>query len=190
MAKLGIAALTINSDTVSAARLLGIDLWTRAREGISMLILGLEQLISKGFRDLLSCEAFYDRVCALGVDEIHLLVSWGLQFRKAFQQIGFMRARLHPDGIPVIGLTATLLGDSKIADAIFALLGVNRGEFYLLQRSNARHDIQILFRQLFSGIDGRTFPEIAWVLTNSDKTQTRPSSSVAPSRWSFDSRPI
>ncbi|KAJ7655457.1 hypothetical protein B0H17DRAFT_1146447 [Mycena rosella] len=51
--------------------------------------------------------------------------------------------------------------DPKVADAIFALLGVNRGEFYLLQCSNARHDIQILFHQLHSGIDGRKFLELA-----------------------------
>ncbi|KAJ7450708.1 P-loop containing nucleoside triphosphate hydrolase protein, partial [Mycena galericulata] len=94
MAKLGIAALMINADTVAAARLRGEDLWMRAREGISMLILGPEQLISQGFAGLLKFEGFYDReVCALGVDEIHLLSMWGLSFRKAFTQIGFMRAR-------------------------------------------------------------------------------------------------
>ncbi|KAF7369594.1 ATP-dependent DNA helicase Q1 [Mycena venus] len=152
MAKLGIAALTINSDTIFR----GAYHWRRS-------------LISKGFRDLLAHEPFYERVCALGVDEIHLLVSWGLLFRKAFQQIGFMRARLRP-GIPVIGLTATMLGDTSVADAIYALLGVNRGEFYLLRRSNARYDIQVLFRQLVSGIDGRKFPELAWILQNRDKT--------------------
>ncbi|KAJ7780868.1 P-loop containing nucleoside triphosphate hydrolase protein [Mycena olivaceomarginata] len=134
-----------------------------------MLILGPEQLISKGFRDLLAFEPFYDRVCALGVDEIHLLVYWGTTFRKAFQQIGFMRARLRP-GIPVIGLTASLLADSIVQGAIFGLLGVNRGEFHLIRRSNARHDIQFLFRRLYSGIDGRVFPEIAWVLDSRDKT--------------------
>ncbi|KAJ6535894.1 P-loop containing nucleoside triphosphate hydrolase protein [Mycena sp. CBHHK59/15] len=155
MAKIGVAALTINSDTVAASRLCNIDLWTK--------------LISKGFRDLLAFEPFYNRVCALGVDEIHLLVYWGLTFRKAFAQIGHMRSRFRP-GIPIIGLTATLLGDPKVQDAIFALLGVNRGEFHLIRRSNARHDIQILFRQLYSGIDGRLFLEIAWVLKNSDKT--------------------
>ncbi|KAJ7780014.1 P-loop containing nucleoside triphosphate hydrolase protein [Mycena metata] len=169
MAKLGIHALMINSDTVTAARIRGEDLWKKAREGISMLILGPEQLISKGFQDLLKCEAFYDRVCALGVDEIHLLAMWGLGFRKAFTQIGFMRARFRA-GIPIIGLTATLLADPTIADAIFDFLSVNRGEFYLLRRSNARHDIQILFRTLYSGIDGLYFPELAWVLRNSDKT--------------------
>ncbi|KAJ6559822.1 P-loop containing nucleoside triphosphate hydrolase protein, partial [Mycena capillaripes] len=169
MAKMGIAALVINSDTVAAARIRGEDLWVRAREGISMLILGPEQLISEGFRALLSFEAFYGRVCALGVDEIHLLVQWGLTFRKAFTQIGFMCSRFRP-GIPIIGLTATLLADLKIQNAVFSILGVNRGEFHLIRRSNARHDIQILFRELFSGIDGMVFPEIAWVLTNDNKT--------------------
>jgi superfamily II DNA helicase RecQ len=169
MAKIGIAALAINSDTVAAARIRNEDIWTRAHTGISMVILGPEQLISKGFRALLAFELFYDRVCALGVDEIHLLVQWGLSFRKPFLQIGFMRSRFRP-GIPIIGLTATLLADLKVENAIFSILGVNRGEFHLIRRSNARHDIQMLFRELYSGIDGRLFPEITWVLTNNDKT--------------------
>ncbi|KAJ6496218.1 P-loop containing nucleoside triphosphate hydrolase protein, partial [Mycena sanguinolenta] len=169
MAKMGIRALMINADTVAAARIRGEDLWIKAREGISMLILGPEQFISKGFQDLLKFERFYDRVAALGVDEIHLLSIWGLAFRKAFTQIGFMRARFRA-GIPIMGLTATLLADAKISDSIFDFLGVNRGEFYLLRRSNARHDIQILFRTLHSGIDGLYFPELAWVIQNNDKT--------------------
>ncbi|KAJ7687940.1 hypothetical protein B0H17DRAFT_1203299 [Mycena rosella] len=94
-------------------------------------------------QDLLKHEPFFDRVCALGVDEIHLLLLWGLAFRKAFTQIGFMRARFR-SGIPMIGLTATLLWDSKVADAIFGMLG-------------------ILFRTLHSGIDGLYFPEFALV---------------------------
>ncbi|KAJ6622776.1 P-loop containing nucleoside triphosphate hydrolase protein, partial [Mycena sp. CBHHK59/15] len=85
MAALGITALSINADTIAAARIAGDqDLWTRAREGVSMLILGPEQLISPGFRALLSIDSFYDRICVLGVDEIHLLVQWGLTFCKAF----------------------------------------------------------------------------------------------------------
>lgn len=169
MAKLGITALMINAESVASARLQKEDLWVKARQGISMLILGPEQLISKGFQDLLKHEAFFDRVCALGVDEIHLLVMWGLAFRKAFSQIGFMRARFRP-GIPMIGLTATLLDDTKVADAVFNMLGVNRGEFYFIRRSNARHDIQLLFRTLYSGIDGLYFPELAWVVKTNDKT--------------------
>ncbi|KAJ7690964.1 hypothetical protein B0H17DRAFT_1201322 [Mycena rosella] len=143
MAKLGIRAVMINADTMAAARIRGEDLWSKARAGISMLILGPEKLISKGFQDLLKCDSF--------------------------MTIVFMRARFR-SGIPLIGLTATLLSEPAIADAIFNLLGVNRGEFYLLRRSNARHDIQILFRTLHSGIDGLGFPELAWVVKNQDKT--------------------
>ncbi|KAJ6576774.1 hypothetical protein B0H10DRAFT_1836638, partial [Mycena sp. CBHHK59/15] len=143
MTKFGVSALMINSETISSARILGDNLWIKARAGVSMLILGPEQLISKGFQDLLKHEPFFDRVCALGVDEIHLLMMWGLGFRKAFTQIGFMRARFRP-GIPII--------------------------FYLIRRSNSRHDIQILFRTLYSGIDGLYFPELAWVVKNQDKT--------------------
>jgi hypothetical protein len=169
MAKLGVSAVMINADSVASSRIRGENLWIKARTGISMIILGPEQLISKGFQDLLKHEPFFDRVCALGVDEIHLLLMWGLDFRKSFTQIGFMRARFR-SGIPMIGLTATLLWDSKVSDAIFGMLGVNRGEFYLLRRSNSRHDIQILFRTLHSGIDGLYFPEFACFLKNYDKT--------------------
>jgi len=132
MEKLGVPALIINSDTVASE-----DLWIKARAGIAMLILGPEQLIKKEFRTLLAFQPFYDRVCALGVDEIHLLIYWGLAFHKSFLQIGYMWARLRR-GIPVIGLTATLLADLKVENAIFSLLGVNRGEFHLIRRSNAR----------------------------------------------------
>ncbi|KAJ7846781.1 hypothetical protein B0H13DRAFT_1907626 [Mycena leptocephala] len=172
MAKMGIRALMINADTVASARIRGEDLWMNARKGISMLILGPEQLISKGFQDLLKFEPFYDRVYVLGVDEIHLLSLWGLAFRKAFTQIGFMRARFRA-GIPIIGVTATLLSDPKVSDAIFDFLGVNRGEFYLLRRSNARHDIQIFFGHFtpastvytspnLLGLRVRTYHSINW----------------------------
>jgi len=43
-----------------------------------MLCLLPEQLISKGFADLLEYKPFWKRFCALGVDEIHLLYQWGM----------------------------------------------------------------------------------------------------------------
>ncbi|KAJ6554119.1 P-loop containing nucleoside triphosphate hydrolase protein [Mycena sp. CBHHK59/15] len=161
MAALGITALSINADTIAAARIAGDqDLWTRAREGVSMLILGPEQLISPGFRALLSIDSFYDRICVLGVDEIHLLVQWGLTAHASSPSPRTL----------VIGLTATLLSDTKVEDSIYSIIGVNRGEFHLIRRSNARFNIQILFRQLHSGLDGWYFPELAWVLKTRDKT--------------------
>ncbi|KAJ7689965.1 hypothetical protein B0H17DRAFT_1201990 [Mycena rosella] len=67
MAKLGISALMINSDTVAAARILGRDLWEQARETVSMLILGPEQLISKGFPSCrISCTTIPSQIPHVG----------------------------------------------------------------------------------------------------------------------------
>ncbi|KAF9017375.1 hypothetical protein BDZ89DRAFT_932197, partial [Hymenopellis radicata] len=72
-----------------------------------MIILGPEMLISGGFRSLLGFPNFLARLCGIGVDEIHVLLSWGVGFRDAFTQIGYIREQLL-DSVPLIGVTATL----------------------------------------------------------------------------------
>jgi superfamily II DNA helicase RecQ len=83
-------AVAINANTILATRLRGEDLWTVVRKDVSMLCLLPEQLISKGFADLLEYKPFWMRFCALGVNEIHLLYQWGMSFRLAFQQIEYI----------------------------------------------------------------------------------------------------
>jgi superfamily II DNA helicase RecQ len=102
----GLRAVAINANTLSAAWLRGEDLWLMAREGVSMLCLSPEQLISKGFADLLEHKPFWNRFRALGVDEIHLLYLWGMSFRLVFQ-IEFVRSRC-PPWIITMGLSATV----------------------------------------------------------------------------------
>ena len=63
-----------------------------ACEDVSILCLSPEQLISKGFTDLLVHKPFTDQFCSLGVDKIHLLYSWGQSFHISLQQIGYVRA--------------------------------------------------------------------------------------------------
>ena len=65
-----------------------------------------EMLTTKEFESLLSTHIFSIRVYCLGVDEPHLLHTWGDGFHKRFQQIGFIRARM-PTRAVVGGLTAT-----------------------------------------------------------------------------------
>src|ERR1700675_2273041 len=55
------------------ARLRGEDLWMTAQEDVSILCLSPEQLVSKGFVDLLEHSPFWKRFCALGVTSIHLM---------------------------------------------------------------------------------------------------------------------
>lgn len=93
-----------------------------------------------------------------GVDEAHVLSSWGEDFRKAFHQIGFIKHRL-PDGVTLIAVSATIrIG--KPLESICALLGLEPGRFHFIHRSNIRYDVQILFRELYSGLFAFSFPEL------------------------------
>ncbi|KAJ7703679.1 hypothetical protein B0H17DRAFT_1194167 [Mycena rosella] len=69
MADMGITALTITADTVAASRQKKEDIWLTAREDLSMLILGPEQLTSRGFRDLYTKQANV-QLCAFIVSSI------------------------------------------------------------------------------------------------------------------------
>jgi hypothetical protein len=106
-------------------------------------------------------------VCVIAVDEAHLLNTWGASWRKAFRQIGWVRARF--SDVVLIALTATMRGGKHIR-SVCEFLGLQRGQFHLIRRSNARPDIQILFRTMKSNIGGRKFPELDWILRGRRKT--------------------
>ncbi|RDX45573.1 P-loop containing nucleoside triphosphate hydrolase protein [Lentinus brumalis] len=164
----GITALVLNANTLSLGRRGGQDLWKGARTGVSVLLLSPEQLASPGFEGLLQHGPFQRRLCALGVDEIHLLYSWGQVFRQAFRQLGYVRARmsLHTR---MIGTTATLLAGHP-EDTILRFLGLRRGEFHLIRRSNLRRNVRTIFRTLTHGLGGWSFADLRWILTSGRKT--------------------
>jgi hypothetical protein len=173
MEKFGLQALVINSDTIQEARKRGEDLWKRAETGPSLLFMAPEQLISKGFNDLAKDDGeFAARLCAIAVDEAHLLNSWGRSWRQAFQQIGFVRARF--PNVVLIALTATMRAGQP-TESVCESLGLHRGRFHFIRRSNARPDVQILFRTMKSGLGGKKFPELDWVLAEKRKTFTHQS---------------
>jgi superfamily II DNA helicase RecQ len=63
-------------------------------DGRNVLFMAPEQLISPGFNDLANDGGeFAAQLCAIAVDEAHLLNTWGRSWRKAFRQIGFVSAR-------------------------------------------------------------------------------------------------
>jgi Helicase conserved C-terminal domain len=168
MENVGLRGLVINSDTIQEARLRKEDLWKQAETGPNILFMALEQLISKDFNDLIKEDGpFAARVCAIAVDEVHLLNTWGKGWRKAFQQIGWVRARF--SNVVLIALTATMRGGVH-TESVCKYLGLHRGQFHFIRRSNARSDIRILFRTMKSGMGGRKFPELDWVLREKRKT--------------------
>lgn len=133
-----------------------------------MILLSPELLTSQGFETLLQRPGFQARICALGIDEVHLLNSWGTGFRKAFLQLGYMRARMR-DTVRLIGLSASILAGRPLKN-ICEFLGLRWGQFYFLQRSNVRPEIQLVFRPLSHGLGGWKFPDFRWILDDHRKT--------------------
>jgi len=56
----GLAALAINANRLAEARSHGSNLWELACEHVTMLCLSPEQLMSKGFSDLLEHKPFWN----------------------------------------------------------------------------------------------------------------------------------
>ena len=125
---LGISALAINEDTLAAARTHNEDLWEMAVTSVFMLLLSPEQLTSRSLDHLLQKKAFSERIAALGLDEMHLVMDWGNSgFREAFRQIGLVLACL-PRSTTFIGATATLPRHQK--SPLVSILGLKPGTFF------------------------------------------------------------
>ncbi|OSD02979.1 P-loop containing nucleoside triphosphate hydrolase protein [Trametes coccinea BRFM310] len=164
----GLSTVVINSNTLEVARKAGIDLWVAARSDVTVILLSPEQLASPRFECLLQHPDFHARVCALGVDEVHLLYSWGKGFRKSYYQIGPARARF-PSRTRLIATTASLLAGHP-QERIFALLGLRGEDVYLLRRSNVRTGVQTLFRTFRHSVGGWSFLDLRWILEQGRKT--------------------
>ena len=94
---------------------------------------------------------------------MHLLDTWGHDFRKAYLQIEFMRARFE-SSLVMIAMTATLLPGNQ-TERVRNFVGL-RDHHHTVQRSNRRPEIQLLFRTLSHGVENRDFSDLRWVIDN------------------------
>jgi hypothetical protein len=90
-------------------------------------------LAGKKFEDFIHADSFWRRVCALADNEIQFLDTWGVSFRKAFQQIGIVHRRLRP-GTIIMATTATLLAGPP-RERILNYVGLGGGNFHEIQTS-------------------------------------------------------
>ncbi|KIJ09315.1 hypothetical protein PAXINDRAFT_102280 [Paxillus involutus ATCC 200175] len=141
----GLSAVAINGDHVDAARQNGQDLFKQAND-----------------------PKFNQRVCMMAVDEAHLLNSWGETFRKDYQQTGWLRARFDR-WLPLLAVTATMQ-DGVHTKKVCDFLGFKDGQYCIIRRSNMRHDIQLIFRTLHSGVHGIQFHDLDWILKQRTRT--------------------
>ncbi|KAH9910556.1 P-loop containing nucleoside triphosphate hydrolase protein [Epithele typhae] len=156
----GLRPIVINKDALTTAR--PRNLWDDVPDS-DVLLVAPEQLDKKGFERLVNNSAYKMRVVALGVDEAHLLNTWGKTFRPEFEKIGPTRMRFNQP--VVIALTATLRAGPPLR-AVYDSLGLYEGpRFHLIRRSNARHDLRIIIRLMKSTVNATAFPELEWVLS-------------------------
>jgi hypothetical protein len=140
-----------------------------ARTKCNVILAGPEQLKCKEFEKAVRDDKFWARVCGLGFEKVHLLNVWGPHFRKDFLQMGFVKARLNDTHCPWI-LTSATVRHGAPYDNISHLLGLRPTKLHLIRRSNYRPEIQLLFRTLYSPIEGDSFPELHWVLNSGRPT--------------------
>ncbi|KAJ3535140.1 hypothetical protein NM688_g7019 [Phlebia brevispora] len=165
----GLTTLIINHKTIERSHVSEeTSLWVRARTGVSMVIMSPELLASKGFEGLLQHKQFSEHLWGLRIDELHLLNTWSAHFRKAFWQIGYIRAHM-PTRTVLIGVTATLAIGSPM-DNVLKFLRLRPGDFHLIQQSNRRPDLRIVYRTLTTGLGGWKFPDLKHVLDEGRKT--------------------
>jgi superfamily II DNA helicase RecQ len=68
----------------------GRNIWKLVESETTVILVSPEMLSTSGFGSLINCKIFQARLFAITVDEVHLLWTWGEEFRPAFCQIGFI----------------------------------------------------------------------------------------------------
>ena len=170
MSKVGLDVIAINSSTRDdASRHQQEELWMTACSQGNVIVAGPKQLKSKEFEKTVIDDVFWARTCGLGFDEVQLLNVWGPRFRKDFLQMGFVKAQLNDAHCPWI-LTSATIRDGAPFDNILHLLGLHGTPLRVIRQSNYRPEIQLLFRELTSPIDGDSFPELEWVRESGHST--------------------
>ncbi|EIW74433.1 P-loop containing nucleoside triphosphate hydrolase protein [Coniophora puteana RWD-64-598 SS2] len=159
----GIDALVINRDTLEREYKKGRNLYKEAvRIGSRVILVAPEQLASKGFESILANSDLCSRLRVMAIDEAHLMNSWGKTFRKAYREVGWVRARF-TNRIPVFAATATLQPGAA-TERVLELLGFEEGAYQIIRHSNERRDIRIIMRELTHGLDGDSHPSLYWLL--------------------------
>ncbi|KAK1218048.1 hypothetical protein PQX77_019277 [Marasmius sp. AFHP31] len=169
MLLLGISAVALNSKVIGKAEKArqANELWERASRA-RILLMSPELLQSDTLRDRLELDKpekeskFKSRCSLLVCNEVHLVYTWGRRFRKAYKNIGRMRARLGSPGLLL--LTATLQ-DGKRLSWVLKYFGLIPGEYLDVHLSNWRPEICVITSTLESSLaSSYNFPEFRWIV--------------------------
>ena len=161
--ELGLDAIALHADTIDRAVAEGCDIYKEIKQGRwPVVFLSPERLVSPEFDQILRDKGFRANIMLIGLDELHVMVPWGKDFRKAYHSMAILPKRL-PTHVPIIGTSATVTPGKDFAE-ICKLLALKPGSFYLLRLSNERRNVRSIVQELTHGLTGFTFPNIRWVV--------------------------
>lgn len=89
-----------------------------------------ERLVSPDVDAILGDERFRENLVLLGIDEAHILVPWGKDFRQAYHQISLLRLRL-PSHTALIAVSATISPGTEF-NSLCEQLEHKAGKYFLL----------------------------------------------------------
>jgi len=102
----------------------------------------LEQ--NQKLNNLFNSSAFRKRILAVNVDEAHCIYQWGDEFRKSYNRLSHLRARL-PQHVPIFACSATLIPVMYLN--ITERLGF-RSDPVVIRLSNNRPNIFLNIREM------------------------------------------
>ncbi|KIK80141.1 hypothetical protein PAXRUDRAFT_159465, partial [Paxillus rubicundulus Ve08.2h10] len=155
LAKAGIQAIAINSETATPANFYAISNF-RYRA----IIISPEQMMKPGgdFERLLKDQLFISHLISIVIDEAHCLTEWG-DFRPEYWELGWLCYVLPPS----ISLLVTLvtLTKSTITDITW-ILHMHKDKTLVIHRSSDRPNIKISIRKIKYPLN--TYTDLAFLI--------------------------
>jgi superfamily II DNA helicase RecQ len=108
-------------------------------------------------------ETFWKNLVIYGIDEVHVLIPWSLEFRTAYHQVALLPKRLSDHVVLVVAMATLATGHDS--DALFLALDLRTGKYHCQRLSTERPNIQTVITELGHGLNGYKFQDVMWVFS-------------------------
>ncbi|KAJ3572855.1 hypothetical protein NP233_g2794 [Leucocoprinus birnbaumii] len=125
-----------------------------------LVVISPELLLSKWFiNGVIRNREMIPRILAVVVDEAHVVLHWGSNFRKAYGELGILRTLL-PRNTPFVAMSATM--PSRVRRDILTKLHLNDEELISLDLGNNRLNVSVVVRPIHNPMN--TYSDLAFVI--------------------------
>ncbi|KAL0566094.1 hypothetical protein V5O48_015923 [Marasmius crinis-equi] len=141
----GLKALSYCHQTITHYRKEKMNLVDHITEFMdwNLICVDPEHLNTREWQTIIKHPAFAQELILFAVDEAHLVKKWGVDFRPAFELIGFFAQGHLPPHVPMVALSATCAPGPDMA-AVCHSLGLVHDHYHLVRRSNERSNMHVI----------------------------------------------